>query len=41
MYNLDVKIVPNEKYSLKKLDIQITKTYKEFADDKEIVTRRK
>ena len=41
MYNLDVKIVPNEKYSLKKLDIQITKTYKEFADDKEIVTRKK
>ena len=35
IYNLDVKIRQNEKYSLKKIKIEITKTYKEFADDDE------
>lgn len=41
MYNLDVKVEQNWKYSLKKIDVQITKTYKEFADDDENVVRRK
>ncbi len=34
-YNLDVKIEQNWKYSLKKIEVEITKTYKEFADDDE------
>lgn len=41
MYNLDVKVNQNWKYSLKKIDVQITKTYKEFADDDENCKRRK
>jgi len=41
IYNLDVKVVQNEKYSLKKIDVRITKTYKEFADDDENVRKRK
>lgn len=36
-YNLDVKIEQNWKYSLKKINVEITKTYKEFADDEENV----
>lgn len=34
-YNLDVKVEQNWKYSLKKIEVEITKTYKEFADDDE------
>lgn len=34
-YNLDVKIEQNWKYNLKKIHVEITKTYKEFADDDE------
>lgn len=34
-YNLDVKVEQNWKYSLRKIDVEITKTYKEFADDDE------
>lgn len=41
MYNLDVMIKQNERYKPKKMDIQITKTYKEFADDDEIYAKRK
>lgn len=41
MYNLDVIVKQNSKYSLKKLDIKITKTYKEFADDDETYIKRK
>lgn len=41
MYNLDVQVEQNEKYSLKKIDVQITKTYKEFADDDETNIKRK
>lgn len=39
-YNLDVKIEQNWKYSLKKIDVEITKTYKEFADDDENCVRK-
>ena len=41
VYNLDIKIKQNPKYKLKKLDIKVTKTYKEFADDDENVVKRK
>lgn len=41
MYNLDVQVEQNEKYSLKRIDVQITKTYKEFADDDETDIKRK
>ncbi len=39
-YNLDVKVEQNWKYSLKKIDVEITKTYKEFADDDENCVKR-
>lgn len=35
IYNLDVKIMQKEKFSMKKIKVEITKTYKEFADDDE------
>jgi hypothetical protein len=41
MYNLDVKVTQNEKYSLKTIDVKITKTYKEFADDDENYIKKK
>ena len=40
-YNLDVVVKQNEKFKIKKIDVQITKTYKEFADDDETCMRRK
>ncbi len=40
-YNLEVVVKQNEKLKVKKMDVQITKTYKEFADDNEIYTKRK
>lgn len=40
-YNLDIQIKQNPKYNLKKIDIKMTKTYKEFADDDETVAKRK
>lgn len=40
-YNLDVVVKQNEKFKRKKIDVKITKTYKEFADDDENYARRK
>ena len=41
MYNLDVKVKQNWKYKLNKIDVRITKIYKEFADDDdEFITRK-
>ncbi len=40
-YNLDVIVRQNEKLSVKKMDIKITKTYKEFADDDETCIKLK
>lgn len=41
IYNLDVQVKQNPKYRLKKIEVKITKTYKEFADDDENVVKRK
>ncbi len=40
-YNLEVKIKQNLKVKGKKMDVKVTKTYKEFADDDENMVRRK
>lgn len=41
IYNLDVQVKQNPKFSLKKMDIKITKTYKEFADDDETYVKKR
>lgn len=41
MYNLDVKVKQNAKYSLKKMTVQVTRTFKEFADDNETYVKKK
>lgn len=41
LYNLDVKVNQNEKCSLKKINVKITKTYKDFADDDETVVKKR
>lgn len=41
IYNLDVVVKQNEKFSTKKIEVKITKTYKEFADDDEHYSKRK
>ncbi len=41
IYNLDMKVKQNPKFKLKKIDIKVTKTYKEFADDEENIVKRK
>lgn len=41
IYNLDVKIKQNPKFPEKKIELKITKTYREFADDDETIVRTK
>lgn len=40
LYNLEVTIKQEPKMKKKKIDVQITKTYKEFADDDEQYNKR-
>ena len=40
LYNLDVKIKQNAKFNLKKIEVRMTKQYKDFADDSETVVRK-
>ena len=41
MYNLDVTVRSNPKYRLKKIEVKVTRTYKDFADDDETILKRK
>lgn len=41
IYNLDVQVKQNPKFGLKKMDIKITKTYKDFADDDETYVNKR
>lgn len=41
LYNLDVKVKQDSKYSLKKITLKTTKVYKDFADDDESYVKRK
>ena len=40
LYNLDIKVMQNSKYPLKKMTVEVTKTYKEFADDEEQINKK-
>ena len=40
-YHLDVQIKQDFKYKLNKMDVKVTKTYKDFADDDETNVKRK
>jgi hypothetical protein len=41
LYNLDVRIKQNPKLDLKKFELKMTKTYKDFADDDENYINKK
>lgn len=41
IYNLDVQVKQNPKFRPKKIDIKITKTYKDFADDVETYIKKR
>ncbi len=41
MYDVDVVIKQDEKYSVDRIDVNISKEYKDFIDDKEKVTTKK
>jgi len=40
IYNLDVKISQNSKFRLRKIDVKMTKKFKDFADDDENYVKR-
>ena len=40
VYNLDVKVVPNRKFRIGKINVKMTKKFKQFADDNENVFRK-
>ena len=40
IYNLDVKIMQNKKMNTKKINVKVTKRFKDFADDDERVLRK-
>jgi hypothetical protein len=41
MYDIDVVVKQDIKYSVNKIDVRVSKKYKDFIDDKEEVKSRK
>ena len=41
LYNVDIKIKQDWSYNLKKINVKVSKTFKDFADDEEMMRKKK